>query len=158
MMKSMYAKIGLSIGLCMILGFMSGMSTTDAIANWYVHLEKPPFNPPNWIFGPVWTILYIMMGIAVGRVWHIIRQSGTSMYPVYLFVLQFILNLMWSYLFFVRESPMLGLIDIGLLWILIIMTIVTFAKIDTLSSRLLWPYLAWVTFATLLNASIWYLN
>lgn len=158
MASSKIYKILICIVVCMAFGFASGLSSGDSIRDWYANLNKPFFNPPNWIFGPVWTVLYIMMGIAVGRVWHHISVEGVSFSPVYLFIVQFILNLAWTFLFFVLQSPILGLIDIILLWLLLLATIVSFRKIDKLSSNLLIPYLLWVSFATLLNASILYLN
>lgn len=158
MFQSQIVKIVVCIILCMVLGFASGLSSGSSIQNWYSTLNKPFFNPPNWIFGPVWTVLYIMMGISVGRIWHKLSNSAQSKTPIILFIIQFFLNLLWTFLFFVFQSPLLGLIDIVLLLFLLVLTIISFKKIDKLSAYLLIPYLLWVSFATLLNASILYLN
>lgn len=158
MFHSQTAKIILSIILCLILGFASGLSSGDSIQTWYAGLNKPFFNPPNWLFAPVWTILYILLGIAVGRVWHNVSTQSKSYSPVYLFISQFILNLLWTYLFFGLQNPVLGLIDISILLILIILTIGAFRKVDGLAAKLMIPYLLWVSFATLLNGSILFLN
>lgn len=136
---------------------MSGYATADAINGWYATIVKPSFNPPNWVFGPVWTVLYIMMGVAVGMVWssnseHNKRKAYT------LFTVQLLLNGIWSILFFVLESPAMAMVDIVLLLILIAATIKEFYPINKVAAYLLVPYLLWVSFASVLNASIWYLN
>ncbi len=124
---------------------------------WYESLNKPPLNPPNWIFGPVWTVLYGMMAVAAWRVW---RKAGLrgSRSALVLFGLQLVINAAWSALFFGAQQPLWALIDIGALWLAIVSTIWAFGRIDRVAAGLLLPYLAWVTFAGYLNAMLWWLN
>lgn len=151
-------KIVLVVFVCTSLGYMSGMVTRDSITTWYPTLVKPIFNPPNWIFAPVWTLLYIMMGIAAGLVWTSNTDEKTVQKALGLFAIQFGLNALWSYLFFGLHNPLLALIEIIVLLLLIFDTFTEFKKIDKIAGMLLLPYLAWVSFATILNASIWWLN
>lgn len=151
-------KIVLVVLVCVSLGYLSGMVTRDSITTWYPTLVKPVFNPPNWIFAPVWTLLYIMMGIAAGLVWTSNSDEETVKKALGLFAIQFGLNVLWSYIFFGLNNPMLALIEIIVLWLLIFDTYNAFKKIDKTAGMLLLPYLAWVSFATILNASIWWLN
>jgi len=135
------------------------MVTRESITTWYPTLEKPVFNPPNWLFAPVWTILYAMMGVAGGLVWNHLETEREAVKKAFLFfIIQLGLNAMWSYLFFGLHNPLLALIEIVLLWLMIFETYSQFKKIDRIAGMLLVPYLAWVAFATVLNASIWWLN
>lgn len=124
---------------------------------WYAQLKKPEWNPPNWIFGPVWTALYTMMAIAAWLIW---RRGGfaAQRVPLGLFVLQLLLNAAWSALFFGLHNPSLAFAEIVLLWLAIIRTMVTFWKGHRVAGLLLVPYLAWVTFAAALNFTLWQLN
>jgi translocator protein len=124
---------------------------------WYRQLNKPSWNPPNSIFAPVWTILYLFMAAAAWLVW---RRYGITfaLVPLSLFILQLLLNAAWTWLFFGRHQIRNALIDIVLLWILILATLISFWRLDALASLLLAPYLAWVTFATVLNWTIWQKN
>jgi translocator protein len=151
-------KIVLMVVICVILGYLSGMVTRNSINTWYPTLNKPVFNPPNWVFAPVWTLLYCMMGIAAGLVWT--SGSGDKIVKKALgfFAIQFGLNVVWSYLFFGLHNPLLALVEIILLWLMIWETFNQFKRIDKLAGLLLIPYLAWVSFATILNAGIWWLN
>ena len=145
---------------CLAIGYLSGSVTRSAILTWYPTLIKPSFNPPNWLFAPVWTTLYVMMGIAGGLVWHEIdspRKKEVKNAMLF-FAIQLALNALWSYLFFGLKNPLLALIEIVLLWLLIYETYVKFGKINKFSGYLFVPYLLWVSFATVLNASIWWLN
>ncbi len=151
-------KIVLVVLVCVSVGFLSGLVTEDSVTTWYATLQKPFFNPPNWIFAPVWTLLYIMMGISAGLVWTSNAAEKTVKKALGFFAVQFILNALWSYLFFGLHNPMLALVEIILLWLMIWETYNQFKKIDKIAAYLLIPYLAWVSFAMLLNASIWYLN
>ena len=151
-------KIVLVVLVCVSIGYLSGMVTRDSITTWYPTLVKPIFNPPNWIFAPVWTLLYIMMGIAAGLVWTSNAEQKTIQKTLGLFAIQFGLNALWSYLFFGLQNPLLALIEIIVLLLLIFDTYSEFKKIDKIAGMLLIPYLAWVSFATILNASIWWLN
>jgi tryptophan-rich sensory protein len=143
---------------CVVIGYLSGMVTRDSITTWYPTLVKPVFNPPNWIFAPVWSMLYIMMGIAAGLVWTKGSDEQTTKKSLGFFAIQLGLNALWSYLFFGLHNPFLALIEIILLWLMILETYYLFKKIDKTAGLLLLPYLAWVSFATILNASIWWLN
>lgn len=152
-------KITLAIIICLVIGYGSGLATQSSIDTWFPTLIKPFFNPPNWLFAPVWTILYVMMGISIGLVW-----SKMDVVPVlakkalWVFAIQLILNALWSYLFFGMCNPFLAFIEILLLWLMILETIKIFKPIDILASKLLIPYLLWVSFATVLNGAIWWLN
>jgi tryptophan-rich sensory protein len=154
-----YLRIGLVVMTCLVVGYLSGMATQEGIKTWYPTLVKPFFNPPDWVFGPVWTLLYIFMGIAGGLMWnqHDTNPEGVKKGFLF-FVIQLGLNAMWSYLFFVLCNPLLALIEIVLLWLLIFETYTQFKKINRWAGKLLIPYLAWVGFATLLNGAIWWLN
>jgi benzodiazapine receptor len=140
------------------LGSVGSIATIPAIPTWYAGLVKPSFNPPNWIFGPVWTMLFALMGIAAFLVW----CEGVAKKPVRfafgMFLFQFLLNILWSFAFFGANSPLLGLLVIIPLWIAIIVTTLLFYRIRKLSGYLFIPYVLWVSFAMILNASIYALN
>jgi len=156
--SSLYTKIAICVVICIVAGFTSGSLTADGIQNWYSTLNKPFFNPPNWIFAPVWTILYILIGIAVAMIWHKgFKQSGVKI-AIGLFIAQFAVNLLWSPIFFNLQAPTIALIIIIILWFLILMTIMHFNKLDKIAGRLLIPYFLWVSFASILNGAIVYLN
>ena len=150
-------KLVASIILCQVAGFLGSLFTTPAIPTWYKTLNKPSFTPPNWIFSPVWISLFILMGISLFFVW---RRQGHPQFKKALifFFVQLILNVLWSLAFFGLRSPLLGLIDIILLWIAILVTIKTFFKVSKTAGLLLLPYILWVSFAILLNFSLWILN
>ena len=151
-------KIVLLVVVCVSIGYLSGMVTRDSITTWYPTLVKPVFNPPNWIFAPVWTLLYIMMAIAAGLVWTSDYEQKAVKRALGFFAIQFGLNALWSYLFFGLHNPFLALIEIFLLLLMLFETYVLFKKIDKVAGVLLLPYLAWVSFAMVLNFSIWWLN
>lgn len=152
-------KILVMIVTCVALGYFSGLVTREGVETWYPTLQKPAFNPPNAIFGPVWTVLYVMMGIAAGLVWDKIEvQKEIVKKGLMFFAIQLALNLLWSYLFFGLHNPLLALIEIVLLWLMIYETFTKFIKVDKIAGYLLIPYLLWVTFAAVLNGSIWWLN
>jgi tryptophan-rich sensory protein len=150
-------KLVASVILCQIAGFLGSLFTTPAIPTWYATLKKPFFTPPDWIFSPVWISLFILMGISLFFVW---RRQGHPQFKKALtfFFVQLILNVLWSLAFFGLRLPLLGLMDIILLWIAILLTIQNFLKISKFAGVLLIPYLLWVSFATLLNFSLWILN
>jgi len=142
----------------LIVGAIGSLITYPGISGWFPGLTKPWFSPPNWVFGPVWTILYILMGISL---WLVIRNGWEGedvRRAMALFGLQLVANFFWSILFFGLQSPLGGLIDIVILWVLIMGTILVFRKISLTASYLLVPYLCWVSFATLVNAAIVILN
>ncbi|WP_291116601.1 TspO/MBR family protein [Flavobacterium sp. UBA6135] len=152
-------KIIIAVVVCLSVGYASGMATQSSIQTWYPTLTKPFFNPPNWIFAPVWTVLYIMMGISAGLIWSKKSQSPDLVKnALLLFSIQLILNAIWSFLFFGLNNTLLALIEILLLGLLILETIKKFKPIDALAAKLMIPYLLWVVFATILNGSIWWLN
>ena len=145
--------------VCLAVGYFSGAVTREAITDWYPTLIKPSFNPPNWIFFPVWTALYIMMGIAAGLVWNKIEvQKEVVKKALIFFAIQLGLNALWSYLFFGLHNPMLAGLEIIVLWLMIYETYVQFSKINKIAGYLFIPYIAWVSFAAILNLSIWWLN
>lgn len=153
------SRIAIVVFVCLIVGYVSGMVTRASITTWYPTLVKPSFNPPNWIFAPVWTSLYIMMGIAAGLIWNQITTHKEAVTKAFqFFVMQLVLNALWSYLFFGLHNLMLATIEVVLLWLMIFETHSQFAKINKTSGYLLLPYLAWVSFASVLTASIWWLN
>jgi benzodiazapine receptor len=133
--------------------------TVPQIPGWYAGLAKPPFNPPNWLFAPVWTTLFALMALAVFRVWRLPSATPGRGQTLLAYHVQLALNMLWSCVFFGLNSPAGGLVVIGLLLVAMIWTMRRFAALgDRLSVALLVPYLAWVSFASLLNASIWWLN
>ncbi len=142
--------------VCLVLGFLSGVATADSISTWYAQLIKPGWNPPNWLFGPVWSILYILMGVSLAMVLNSTSTLKTK--AVIVFSVQLILNLAWSYIFFVQKNMGGALIEIIFLLIFIIVTIVSFYPIRKTASYLLLPYLCWVAFASFLNYTIYSLN
>jgi benzodiazapine receptor len=152
-----FLKLVVSIILCQIAGLLGALFTTPAIPTWYATLKKPFFNPPNWVFSPVWISLFVLMGISLFLVW---RRQGHPRFKTALtfFFVQLILNIFWSVAFFGLRSPLLGLIDIVFLWIAILLTIQNFLKVSKIAGVLLLPYLLWVSFATSLNFSLWVLN
>ena len=152
-------RIAVVLMTCLVIGYLSGMVTRESITTWYPTLIKPIFNPPNWVFAPVWTILYIMMGIAGGLVWNKIETNEESVKTAFkYFIIQLALNAVWSFIFFYLYNPFLALVEIILLWLMIFETYNQFKKIDSKAGMLLLPYLAWVSFATVLNGAVWWLN
>ena len=152
-------KILIVVVTCLAIGYFSGTVTRSAITDWYPTLEKPIFNPPNWVFAPVWSMLYIMMGVAAGLVWNRIDfEKELVKKALILFAIQLALNALWSYLFFGLHNPMLAGLEIIVLWLFIYETYLQFSKINKIAGYLFIPYLAWVSFAAVLNISIWWLN
>ncbi len=151
-------KLAISIIICLIPGFLGAMVTANAIPTWYAFIAKPSFAPPNWVFAPVWTALYVMMGVAMFLVWRVGLAEPGVRQALVVFLIQLILNGLWSPAFFGLRSPIAGLFVIVLLWLAILITILRFYPISRTAALLLIPYLAWVSFATLLNASLYALN
>lgn len=146
------------VAICLALGFASGLSSTGSIQTWYADLNKPWFNPPNWIFGPAWTILYILMGAAAGIVHSYGLDNVNVKKAIGFFIMQFVLNLLWTPVFFSWHQPMISLGIIIVLWFLILLTIRAFRQVDKAAATMLYPYILWVSFATALNLSIVILN
>lgn len=145
------------IALSFLVSSLGGAATTTSVDTWYQTIQKPPFNPPDWIFAPVWISLFIMMAVAGWRVW---RRAGFSQerQAFALYGLQLLLNLTWSFLFFGLQQIGLALLEICFLLFAIIATTIAFWRIDRIAGLLFVPYMLWVSFATVLNASLWLLN
>ncbi|MFB6457128.1 TspO/MBR family protein [Chitinophaga sp. Hz27] len=152
-----FFNIVICIALPLITGGVSAYITAQHVRTWYPSLIKPSFNPPNAIFAPVWTVLYILMGISL---YLVLQQpkSNERTKAIILFGIQLFFNFCWSILFFRFQLISVALIDILLLWFSIVFMIRQFYRVAATAANLQWPYLAWVSFATILNASIWYLN
>lgn len=154
-----YIRIILCVIICLAVGYLSSIVTQSSIKTWYPTITKPSFNPPNWVFAPVWTLLYIMMGIAAGMVWNKLDTNKELVKKALsFFIIQLLLNALWSYLFFGLKNILLASIEIVLLWLIIYETYHIFKQVDKRASYLLIPYLAWVGFATILTGSIFWLN
>ncbi len=151
-------KLVVSIALCEAVGLLTTPFTVAAIPEWYASLIKPSFSPPNWIFGPVWTLLYFLMGVSFFLVWQLGWKKKKVQTAVYYFGAQIALNFLWSIAFFGLRSPLLGLINIITLLLFIILTMRHFYPLSKPAFYLLVPYLLWVSFASLLNAAIVVLN
>ena len=151
--------LAIFVVICFAAAGLGSLFTTPQTApgGWYETLDKPFFTPPSWLFGPVWTVLYLAMAVSGWLVWRLRGFAGAGV-AMALFFVQLTLNLLWSVVFFGLEAPGLGLAEILILWACILLTILAFWRISRPAGLLLVPYLAWVTFATLLNAGIWLLN
>ncbi len=158
MKKEKIIRLVAAILICQMAGFIGAVFTVDSIPTWYATIEKPSFNPPNWIFAPVWTTLYLLMGVALYLIWDKGFRKKEVKTALLVFSIQLILNALWSILFFGLRNPLYGLIEIIVLWITILASIILFYKIDKRAALLLIPYILWVSFAAILNYSIWNLN
>jgi translocator protein len=145
------------LALCFGVAAVGSVFTSSAMPEWYMSLEKPAFNPPSWVFGPVWTLLYAMMAVAAWLVWREAGFGGATA-ALTLFFIQLALNLAWSGIFFGLRQPGWALVEIVVLWAAILATMVLFFRHSTLAGWLLVPYLLWVSFASVLNAALWRLN
>ena len=153
-----WMKLLISLLIPQLIAGAAATFTSAEIGGWYRTIQKPDWNPPNWLFAPVWTALYIMMGIALYLVWSSNKREALKRRAIVLWSIQLVLNFLWSFLFFNQHLLLGGLIDIILLWIFILFTIFSFAKINKAAAWLLVPYISWVTFAGLLNFEIWKIN
>jgi translocator protein len=142
------------IVLCFAVAGLGGLATTPAIPTWYAGLAKPSWTPPGWVFGPVWSVLYLSMAVAAWLMW----RKGNALVPLALFAVQLALNAAWSWLFFGLHNPGAALVDIVLLWAAIAATTIAFWRRSLVAGLLFVPYLAWVSFAAVLNWAIWRLN
>ena len=152
-----WLKLIFAIIIAQLAGAIGGLFTITSTGSWYSNLVKPSFNPPNWLFGPVWILLYFLMGISLYLILTS-KKSKNRKIGLYLFFTQLVLNSVWSILFFGLQNPLFAFIEIILLWAAILLTIIYFYKVKKTASYLLIPYLAWVTFAAILNFSIHILN
>ena len=149
-------KLIISILICQAAGLVGSLFTAPVIGAWYATLQKPGFNPPDFVFAPVWTILFLLMGLSLYLVW--VQEVRIAKTALVVFGLQLLLNILWSYLFFGLKSPVYGMIEILFLWLAILTTIIAFYRVSRLASFLLLPYIFWVSFAAILNFFIWRLN
>ncbi|GAB4396756.1 MAG: TspO/MBR family protein [Microscillaceae bacterium] len=151
-------KLVLSLGMCLLVGFLASYATQSSVDSWYPTLQKPAFNPPNWVFAPVWISLYVMMGLSFFFVWNRGGSQKRIQIALAWFLVQLVLNAAWSFVFFGWQSPFWGLLDISLLFVVLIITIILFFRVSRWGGLLLLPYLFWVGFAAILNYTIWILN
>lgn len=149
--------LALFVAACFAAAGLGSLITTPRLDGWYAGLEKPFFNPPSWVFGPVWTVLFLAMAVAGWLVWRRTGFSGAGVAFV-LFGVQLVLNVLWSTLFFGLKSPGAALIEIVFLWLAILATLMAFRQASRAAALLFVPYLVWVTFASVLNLEIWRLN
>jgi benzodiazapine receptor len=157
MKTSKFIKLAASLLLPLVVGSIAGIFTANAILGWYASLNRPWFNPPNWVFGPVWTTLYIILGISLFLIWNL--QAGKERnQAIIVFMVQLFLNFCWSFCFFYFKMIDIALIDIIALWIMIVIMLSRFYKLKPISAYINIPYLLWVTFATVLNAAYFFLN
>lgn len=150
-------KLLFAVFICQMAGVIGGLFTSPSIPTWYSTIIKPAFTPPGWVFGPVWTTLYLLMGIALYLVW-MCKECPKSNIAIYAFYVQLSLNILWSILFFGLHSIGAALVEIVLLWASIVVTIVLFWRVSKTAAVLLLPYLLWVTFAAFLNYQLFILN
>ena len=146
------------IALSLLAGAIGSLATAESVSTWYAdELQKPGWTPPGWLFAPVWTVLYLMMGTAAWLLW---RKGGflAALAPLSLFLAQLVLNAAWSLIFFGLRRPDLALAELAVLWLAITATAITFYRRDRLAGLLLVPYLSWTTFAAALNFAIWRMN
>lgn len=152
-MRDGLALVGFVV-LCLAVGSLGGWITAQPVVDWYPMLAKPSWTPPSWVFGPAWTVLYILMGIAAWLVWRKGNAQGTML----IFAAQLLLNFAWSLLFFGARSPGLGVIEVIPFWIAVALMIFAYSFKSRVAAWLMVPYLVWVSFAAALNASIYMLN
>ena len=152
------AKLVISIIICQIVGLMGSFFTMPAIDSWYQTINKPIFTPPNWVFAPVWVVMFLLMGVALFFIWDKESKNGEKKAAIVVFVFQFILNILWSFIFFTLKSPIGAFVEIMALWIMVLFTIITFSKVSKTAGYLLLPYIIWVSFAAFLNFIIILIN
>jgi benzodiazapine receptor len=151
-------KLIVSILLTVGLGLLGGIFTVTEIQGWFAQLNKPAWNPPNWLFAPVWTTLYLLMGIALYLVWKTNANIDTKRWAIGIFIVQFALNFIWSDIFFKQHQTGWAFVDIVVLWLAILCSIIAFSKISKTAAWLLVPYISWVSFAAILNYTILQMN
>ena len=156
--KSNIIRFIIALILCEGAGIVGSLFTVSAIKDWYVNLNKLFFSPPNWLFGPAWTLFYFLMALALYWIWQKGLSNKSVLFAFWIFIVQLAVNAIWSVLFFGLRSPILGLVDIVVMWLLIVYNIYLFYKIDKKAGLILIPYWLWVTFAAMLNFAVWQLN
>jgi len=152
------SRLVLAIFVCQLAGVVGSVFTRPAISSWYATLRKPTFTPPNWLFAPVWTMLFLLMGISAYLIWREGLANREVKIALVIFGTQLVLNTLWSFFFFKLQSPLYGFVEIVILWFAILFTIIYFFKVSRAASFLLLPYVFWVSFAAILNFYIWRLN
>ncbi len=158
LLKKKLTNIIISVSICLLIGFLSSFATQSSVNTWYATLEKPFFNPPNWLFAPVWSILYVLMGVSAGIVWSKGMHHIWVKTALYHFGFQLLLNAAWSIVFFGLREPFWAFMVIVMLLILLGLTIRWFHVVNKIAAYLLVPYFLWVCFASALNYKIWELN
>ena len=153
-----YPRLIAAVLFCIIVGSIGSLVTTTGPDSWYAGLAKPFFTPPGWVFAPVWITLFTLMGIALYLVWQEGTEKPEVRKAIAIFGVQFVINIIWSFLFFGLRSPLLGFIDIIVLWFMIAAMIAVFYRVNRTAAYLLVPYIAWVTLATALNGSVYFMN
>ena len=156
-MRDIY-KLIISIIACQAAGAIGSVFTVQAIPTWYATINKPAFTPPNWLFAPAWITLYLLMAIAAFLVWRRGLDDREARFALLLFLVQLVLNAAWTPVFFGLQSLLWGMVIILVLWVFIILTTVSFFRISVAPGVLMLPYLGWVTFASILNITLWMLN
>ena len=156
MAKINWFKLIAAIIICQLIGFIGSIFTTQSVNSWYLTINKPAFTPPGWVIGGVWTMLFILMGVALYLVWN--KKTKNNKKALIIFGCQLILNILWSVFFFFLHSPLAALVEIFILWFFILLTIIYFAKISKSAAYLLIPYILWVSFASFLNYSVYIIN
>lgn len=151
-------KLIIAVALPLVVGATSGFFTMTGVESWYQTINKPSWNPPNWVFGPVWTTLYILMGVALFLVWKADTSAELKKIAISLFAVQLVLNFFWSFIFFYLQQPGWAVLELAIMWIFILLTIFAFAQVSKTAAWLLVPYISWVSFAGILNYTIWKLN
>jgi translocator protein len=157
MKKYNIIKLVVSLILPLGIGAIAGIFTAKAIPEWYESLNRPSFSPPNWVFGPVWTALYILLGISLFLIWKLDSGKERNL-AIFVFLLQLLLNFGWSFIFFYFKMIGFAMFEIILLWMSIVMMLVLFYKIKPMAAYINIPYFLWVTFATILNSAYYFLN
>lgn len=158
MRKINWLKLISAIIICQAAGLLGSIFTAQSVGTWYLTIQKPSFNPPGWVFGPVWTLLFLLMGISLYLVWQKKKKIVIRNQALIFFAIQWILNIAWSYFFFYLQNPLAGLIEILILWLFILLTLIYFYKLSKTAAYLLIPYLGWVSFAAILNYYLYLLN
>jgi tryptophan-rich sensory protein len=151
-------KLLASIAMCQAAGIIGSFFTRESVSSWYTSLDKPFFNPPNSVFGPVWVTLYLLMGFSLFLIWRKGLDSSKAKQAFSVFIIHLLINSLWSFAFFGCRSPLAGFIVIVILWFTIVWVIISFFSISRIASILLIPYILWVSFAAVLNGAIFFLN
>ncbi len=158
MKLAIFIKLVICLGLTFSAAFLGSLFTRNAISDWYAPLNKPFFTPPDWLFGPVWTVLYLLMALSAFLVWQKGLDNSAVKIALALYLVQLILNALWTPLFFGLKMPLVAFIEILILWVAIVLTIIASARVSMPAGLLLLPYIVWTSFAAVLNCSLWLLN